>query len=265
MPYKLTLSTLGCPELSLEQALALAERHRMAGLELRSLAGTLDLPRFLADTYGQPGVLAERLRSHAVKVTALDSSYKLVGSTSADRTALLALVPWAEALGVPYIRIFDGALRTDGGGLAQAAATVAWWRELRARHAWHTDLMVETHEALLTAGSVKTLLKAIPGLAILWDSHHTWRLGGEDPLVTWSQLKPQIVHVHVKDSVSRPSASHPYSYVLPGTGEFPAAPILAALRKEFSGTVSLEWERLWHRDLPPVEEAITSAIAHGWP
>ena len=74
-----------------------------------------------------------------------------------------------------------------------------------------------------------------------------------------------VVHVHVKDSVSRPSARHPYTYVLPGDGEFPAAPLFAELRAGgFDGPVSLEWERMWHPYLPPLDEALRVAGARGW-
>jgi hypothetical protein len=44
MAYTRTFSSLGCPELDLEQTLALAARHGLPGVELRCLSGTIDLP-----------------------------------------------------------------------------------------------------------------------------------------------------------------------------------------------------------------------------
>ena len=85
--------------------------------------------------------------------------------------------------------------------------------------------MVETHDALCTTAALRQFLTLAPGTAILWDAHHTWRKGGEDPLATWQALKPHIVHIHIKDSISRPSARHPFTYVPPGDGEFPIAPL----------------------------------------
>ena len=74
-----------------------------------------------------------------------------------------------------------------------------------------------------------------------------------------------MVHVHVKDSVGIPSARHPFTYVLPGDGGFPIAPVLAALRADhFAGAVSLEWEKQWHPYLPSLDEALTTAAARGW-
>ena len=44
---------------------------------------------------------------------------------------------------------------------------------------------------------------------------------------------------------------------LPGEGTFPIAPILKALDADrFDGAVSLEWERKWHPELEPLEQAM---------
>ena len=116
-----------------------------------------------------------------------------------------------------------------------------------------------------TAAAIGRLLAVVPEAAILWDAHHTWKKGGEDPLVTWRAIRASVVHVHVKDSVSVPSARHPFTYVLPGAGEFPMAPLRAELRAAgFAGPVSLEWERLWHPYLPSLDAALTAATHNRW-
>lgn len=125
--------------------------------------------------------------------------------------------------------------------------------------------MVETHDSLFTAAAIRRFLAAAPGTGILWDSHHTWKKGGEDPVLTWRAIRESVVHVHVKDSVSAPSARHPFTYVRPGEGEFPMAPLVAALRMDgFAGPVSLEWELMWHPYLAPLDEALASARARAW-
>jgi len=42
------------------------------------------------------------------------------------------------------------------------------------------------------------------------------------------------------------------------------APLRAALQAGFGGAVSLEWERLWHPQLAPLDEALASATRLGW-
>lgn len=270
------LNTLGCPEFSLEETFALAAKHGLDGVELRALGGTLDLAGYLRARYGSPEELAGQLAamSGGVRVVAFNTSMRLVGWSAVEREQLVDIVPWAEALGVRWLRVFDGGKTADEGELARAAETLRWWRAERATRGWRADWMIETHDSLFTAAAIGRLLAIVPDAAILWDTHHTWKKGGEDPLATWAAIRARVVHVHVKDSVSVPSARHPFTYVLPGAGEFPMAPLMAAWRGEaagggnggakFSGPVSLEWERMWHPYLPPLDEALTVAAERGW-
>lgn len=265
MPLLRCFSSLGCPELSLDETLALAAKHDIPAVELRALGGTLDLPAQLAAQFGSPDRLGARLAESPVRVVAFNPSLRLVGPTDADRDQLIALAPWADAAGARWLRVFDGGTLADAAEIAEAAATIRWWRGLRERNGWRADVMVETHDSLFTAAAVERFLAAAPGTAILWDSHHTWKKGGEDPLKTWRAIGRSVVHVHVKDSIGAPSAKHPYTCVLPGAGEFPIRPLLEALRRDhFSGPVSLEWERMWHPYLPPLDEALRVAAERHW-
>ena len=51
MPYRRSISTLGCPEYSLEQVLDLAQRHRLDAVEVRALANTIDVPAVLTGNF----------------------------------------------------------------------------------------------------------------------------------------------------------------------------------------------------------------------
>lgn len=264
MAYTRTFSSLGTPELDLDETLALAARHGLQGVELRALAGMIDLPAHFAANYGTPGKLADRLRSCPVKILALDTSLKLAGSSESDRECFLEFLPWAEALRVPRLRAFDGGHDASIETHRAMADTVEWWRALRARNGWKADLMIETHDALFSGETINRFLKLAPGTGILWDTHNTWRASGEDPLVTWRAIRPHVVHMHVKDSVGIPSGKHAYTYRLPGKGEFPMAALRAVIRDEFDGPVSLEWERLWHPELAPLDDALNAAARNGW-
>lgn len=260
-------SSLGCAELSLEQTFALAVRHGVPLVELRALGGTVDLATTFTATYGTPERLAAWLRARAasVSVVAFNASLKLAEPTAADRAQLEGLAAWADAAGVPWLRVFDGGKAADDAEFAAAGATLRWWHELRRARGWRVDLMVETHDSLFTAEAMRRFLARLPGTAILWDAHHTWRKGGEDPLVTWPAIRRDVVHVHVKDSIAVPSGRHPFTYVLPGDGGFPARPLLAALEAGgFAGAVSLEWERLWHPYLRSLDDALRIAAERRW-
>lgn len=264
MAYFRTYSTLGSPALNLPETFALAERHGLAGVELRALGGTIDLPAHFASAFGTPDKLAAWLKGQTGRILSLDTSLKLAENTPEARAEFLKFVPWAEAAGVPRLRVFDGGHAGDEATRRAMAETVAWWRKLRSENGWKTDLMVETHDALATTGSILGFLAFAPGTGILWDTHHTWKVGKEDPVATWRAIRPHAVHLHVKDSVSIPSGKHSFSYRLPGNGEFPMAPLRELLRTEYHGPVSLEWERLWHPELAPVDDALNAATTNGW-
>ena len=262
MSFRRACSSLGCPELSLEATLALAARHGLEAVELRTLEGTTDLPALFARRYGTPDKLAALVAAQPVQVVALDTSLRLADHQPGDWAAFLTFVPWAEALGVRWLRVFDGG--TPGGPPQPMLTTWESWRAHRAQAGWKTDVMIETHDSLFTGVAIADFVGRAPGAAILWDSHHTWKKGGEDPLATWATVKAHVVHVHVKDSISAPSARHPFTYVYPGDGEFPMAPLRATLAREFSGIVSLEWERQWHPYLPPLDDALRVAAERKW-
>lgn len=265
MAYARCFSSLGCPELSLEATLALAAKHRVPLVELRALDGSVDLPGYFSAHFGTPDRLAAYVAGAGGRIVALDASLRLVGGSETDRAALAALAPWADAVQARWLRVFDGGTVMSDGETSAAVATLRWWRELRAAQKWRVEVMVETHDSLLTAAAIARFRTAAPGTAILWDAHHTWRKGGEDPVVTWRAIQAAVVHVHVKDSLGVPSARHPFTYVLPGDGEFPAAPLLTALRADgFAGPVSLEWEKQWHPYLPSLDTALTVAAARRW-
>lgn len=259
-------STLGCPDAGLRTAVALAQRYHIDALELRALGDSINLPAHFASEFGSPEVFAETVQKLPVRITALDTSLHLADAKTADREQFLAFIPWAEAAGIRWLRVFDGGAKvSERAAVAAAAETVRWWRDVRAENGYAADIMVETHNRFFTGATVKRFLTAAPNTAVLWDAHHTWKQGNEDPLVTWRAIGSRVVHIHVKDSVPVPTKTHPYQYVLPGAGEFPMAPLWAALREGgFEGVVSLEWEKLWHPDLPSLDEALRVAAERRW-
>ena len=243
-PFLTCFSTMGCTELTLPQVLALADRFSIDCLELRS-----------------------SLSHHPARV--LGTSFKLVGDNEAGRTALLAFAQLAEEIGTPYLRIFGGG--TWGTPLSeenyrQAVEVLNWWQGEKKKNRWQTEILIETHDAFSATPPFLRLFELLGRThPIIWDSHHTWRLAGERPADTWKHLQPHTRHVHIKDSILKPSARHPYTYVLPGTGEMPAREVLDLLRRDrFTGAVSLEWEKMWHPYLPPIEEALTACRKENW-
>lgn len=262
-----TFSTLGCPEVDLDHAIAIATRHGFHSLELRTLGGTTDLPAWFQTHYGSPAGLAAHLQQRHFKVCALGTSFKLVGRDGIDRAQLGQFVRWADECGVPWLRVFDGGKTGDANEVAEAASTLDWWREERIRNNWAVELMVETHDGFVTSAALHGLIAKCPRINLLWDVHHTWKKGGEAPAETWKTIRNHVVHLHVKDSVSRPAptGTQAYTYVLPGEGEFPMGGLRELLEQDkFDGVISLEWERMWHPYLPEIDKALHHAARNRW-
>ena len=262
-------STMGCPALDFPGVISLADRHGIDCLELRSLENTTDLPAYFAAYPGGSAAAADLFVAASLPARVLGTSFKLVGDNEAGRDALLAFARLAEDLGTPYLRIFGGG--TWGKPLTnedfhEAVNVLQWWHGERASNGWRTDILIETHDAFsATPPLLELFARSGHGTGIIWDSHHTWRLGGETPAESWNALRPHIKHVHIKDSIDRPSARHPYTYVLPGTGEMPLAEVMSVLERDgYDGAVSLEWEKMWHPYLPDLSEALGAAVEKNW-
>jgi sugar phosphate isomerase/epimerase len=260
-------STMGCTELNLPQVLSLADQFSIDCLELRSLENRIDLPTYLAEKPGGLAAVRQSLARHPARV--LGTSFKLVGDTEAGRTTLISFAQLAEQIGTPYLRIFGGG--TWGTPLTdenyrQAVELLNWWQEQKKKNSWQVEILIETHDAFSASPPLLKLFELLGRThPIIWDSHHTWRLAGETPADSWKHLKPHTRHVHIKDSILKPSARHPYTYVLPGTGEMPARQVLDLLQKDhFNGAVSLEWEKMWHPYLTPIQDALAACQKEKW-
>ena len=80
---------------------------------------------------------------------------------------------------------------------------------------------------------------------------HTYFTTGRDFLPLYRELYPHIRHIHFKD------CTKDRRLVLPGEGDIPLSDILKQLQRDrFDGCISLEWERKWNPDLPPIKQAL---------
>lgn len=222
-------------------------------VELRSLSGTLDLPTLLA---------GHKPRAGDPPVRVLGTHVLLLGLDEKGVAEFLRFARLADALGARWVRVFG----TSGGDMAdeitpaqldEAASSVQRLRAALASHGHVCDLILETHDIFSSSERCLALNSRLAEpVRLLWDSHHTWRLAGESPEVSWAMLGPLISHIHYKDS-SGPLGATDWHHVLPGRGEYPVDRLRAVLAASgYREGVSLEWEKLWHPEMEPLAEAL---------
>lgn len=94
---------------------------------------------------------------------------------------------------------------------------------------------------------------AHPRFGLIWDLCHT-RTSFPDPRRFYSLFAPYIRHLHLKDIKDG-------VHVLPGEGTLAIEKTAAFVSEQgYDGYFSLEWERKWHPELPPIEDALDAYL-----
>ena len=258
----LGFSTLGCPAWTWARILDFAALHDFAAVELRGLQATMDLsqvPEFSREG-GRVDLATQQLRARGLRVSCLGASAQMHEMDPTKRAAQLdearRFIDLAEALRAPYVRVFGNNYVSGVPRDAMLAHIAQGLRELGdyARPRGVT-VLIESHGDFTDSPSLLDVLRQAdsPAVALLWDAHHTFVSGKEQPEETVLQLGRYIRHTHLKDSVA---AGTERRYVLTGTGAVPVRrQIEALLRFGYQGVYSFEWEKRWHPEIPEPEVA----------
>jgi len=254
--HPIAFSTLGCPAWSFRTILDQADRLGYAAIELRGVAGEMDLPK-VPELLGSR--LAETRRDLAalgLVVSDLGASARMHEKDAAAREKQLdegrRFIDLAQALGVKYVRMF-GDKMPEGEARDEVMKRVVEGFSRMAAHAKAAGVVVliESHGDFTHSKDLEEILKAVgsDAFALLWDAHHTFVAGGEPAAETYSRLGRWIRHTHLKDS--KPEGPD-RRYVLTGTGEVPVRDQVKVLAGAgYKGYYCFEWEKKWH---PEIEE-----------
>jgi sugar phosphate isomerase/epimerase len=255
--YPIAFSTLGCPAWSWKTILDTADRLGYAALELRGIAGEMDLPK-VPELSGTrlPGSMKD-LAALGIVVSDLGASARMHEKEAAVRQKNLdegrRFIDLAQAMGVKYVRVFGDQIPKDEPKDDAMKRVVDGFRELTTHaKAAGVTVLIESHGDFTHADDLVSILTRVDSeqLALLWDAHHSFVSGGEtDPAATHAKLGKWTRHTHLKDS--KPEAND-RRYVLVGTGEVPVKRQVEVLaRGGYRGFYCFEWEKKWH---PEIEE-----------
>jgi sugar phosphate isomerase/epimerase len=255
----LAFSTLGCPKWPFAQILDFAAANGFSAVEIRCILGDLDLPSRPEFAPDKIAATKRTIAARGLKISDLGSSSEM-HHTDPDKLAksladAKRFIDLAEKLDAPYIRIYGNKLEGPQDECIRRVA--AGMRELAVYAKPHNvTVIIESHGDFVTSPILKQVLTQAdhPNTALLWDAHHTFVSGHEEPEVTVRELGPWIKHTHLKDSVEVNGEAH---YVLTGKGSVPVQRQMQALAAiNYKGYFCFEWEKLWHPDIAEPEVAI---------
>jgi sugar phosphate isomerase/epimerase len=253
----LAFSTLGCPKWSWTEILDFASGNGFSAIELRGLMGQLDLPSLPEFAPDQIRTRQRELADHNLKIACVSSSTELHHADSTREKQLAdarRFIDLANGLGAPYVRVFgnkmEGPREDVVGRVAAGMHELAQYAEPR-----QVSVLLESHGDFTDSPTLKEILTRANSAhaALLWDAHHTFVDGHEDPEKTWREVGLWIRHTHLKDSRVIDGQRR---YVLTGTGDVPVKQQIEILmRGGYSGYFCFEWEKLWHPDIQEPEIA----------
>ena len=257
----LGFSTLGCPTWPWPKILDFAAEQEFAAIELRGILTNMDLTKVPELAPEHIAEAKRQLQAHGLTVSCLGASANMHDMDPTKHAAQLAearaFIDLARALGAPYVRVFGNEYVKDVPRDQMLAHIAGALRSLGdyARPKGVT-VVIESHGDFIDSPSLLELLQRAdsPNVALLWDAHHTFVSGREQPEDTVAKLGRYIRHTHLKDSLP---AGNDRRYVLTGTGEVPVKRQIAALKKiGYRGLYSFEWEKRWHAEIEEPEVAI---------
>lgn len=253
---KICFSTLGCTERSLGEILELAEKYSIDALELRGMGGVMDNRTISALAPENRAETLKRFTECGVKPLILGTSCSFHSAEKLEGAMQegYASIDIAAAMGFRGIRVFGNNIKGDEtecldriiGGISRLCEYAA---------DKGVTVLLETHGDINTAsrlGAARAACGKYENFGFIWDVCHTRLTYGDNWRTFVDDFFPLIRHLHLKDVT-------PDGLTLPGEGTLPLRDMTEyLLAKGYDGYFSLEWEKKWHPELPPIEDALTA-------
>ena len=204
--YPIAFSTLGCPAWSWKNILDYADRLGYSAIELRGVAGEMDLTKVPELSGTQLAATKKDLAALGLVVSDLGASAVMHETGVAREKALdegRRFIELAHAMGVKYVRMFGDKIAPDEPRASVFARVIDGFHQMAA-HAQPAGVtvLIESHGDFTHSNDIATILNGVgsDAFALLWDAHHTYAEGHEQPAVTFAALQKWVRHTHLKDS-----------------------------------------------------------------
>jgi sugar phosphate isomerase/epimerase len=262
---KLAFSTLGCPDWDLDTMIGAALKFGYQGIELRALAGSLDLLSRAEFTAPQLARTKAYLADEGIAICCVDTSCAFHSPAASERAnqmrVALAHAELAAKLGAPLIRVFPDKIQPG----SQCDETRDWIAEclhaVAERMPDAVDVALETHGDFARAEAAMEIAQLAdhPKVKLVWDVANSVAAG--DAIEHAAQtIQPYLAHIHLRDAKPIAGSEH-WRPVLAGTGRVSFADTLGAIRElKYEGYLSFEWEKYWRPEIEEPEVALPDFI-----
>jgi len=253
--YKLSFSTLGCPDWSFDKIIDFAKANHYTGIEVRGIMREMDLTK--VPEFSSPEAIAvslKKMKDHDLVFVDLGSSAAMHLPKGDERTKNLdegkRFIDLAEKLNCPYVRVFPNQLPKDRDRQESLNLIIDGLKELGTYTSkTNVTVLLESHGELIYKKDLLAVMEgaADPHVGLVWDICNMWIATKEPPEEVYNVLKYYIRHTHIKDLKIENGKEE---YVLLGTGIVPIFQAIDLLYKShYPGYYSFEWEKLWHPEI----------------
>ncbi len=260
---KLSFTTLGCPNWDLKTMVARAVEYGFNGVDFRGYLGEMniyELPEFSTEVEETRA----QLQKANLEVSCFSSSVRLFSQDVAEsEKEIRQYARLCRLFNAKYIRVFGGKIGEVERGEAVKIVGENLMKLAESVRGHGVKLLIETHDDWTTCEDVRSIIEQADSdvVAVLWDTHHPYRMVGEEPETTWKALGSQIEYTHWKDSFQGRESHFHYCYM--GEGDIPLKRIYNVLTKNhYTGWFTLEWEKKWHPEIEEPEKAFPQYVRY---
>lgn len=262
---KLAFSTLGCPDWDLDTVIGAARKFGYDAIELRALAGSLDLLKRAEFTGPQFARTKASFADEGIQICCVDTSCTFHSPSASERanqvSIALAHAELASNLDAPLIRVFPDKIQPG----AQRGETRDWIAECLYEVAKQipdkVDVALETHGDFAKAEAAGEIVKLAnhPKVKLIWDVANSVAAG--DTIEQAGRVvQPYLAHIHLRDAKPVTGSEH-WLPVLAGNGRVSFSKALAVIRElNYDGYVSFEWEKYWRPEIEAPEVALPDFV-----
>ena len=263
---KLAFNTLACPNWNLKTAILNASKMGYHGIEIRGIAGDLNLTDAPELKPGQLPEIIKICREENVKIINLNASAVLHEYEPIKRQKNLdearAYIELAQKLDCPYVRMFPDKFPPEKSrefGLETMREN--YGKALEFCKGTRVSILLDAHGDLVQSDDILSILNFFPDnhSGTIWDFFNMHLKTGESAKDMVEKLYKYIRIVQIKDGRFLPNQK--YEYTLTGMGEVNITENLKqVLARGYKGFVSFEWEKRWHPELPDPEIALPDFV-----